>query len=137
MTDVKRMSAKEDFLKMSLKDRNCEVELYEECKTRKLMEGCNCVPWELPDSQVRCQSSPQYFFFREWTCVTLEEETALRGTLPSHSTAAQLVLGSMLMSNGTNGINGFGIRIFNRRQPCPSWTRISTRSSSCNIRNSK
>ena len=28
MTVVKRMTAKNDFLKMSLKDRNCEVELY-------------------------------------------------------------------------------------------------------------
>ena len=62
MTDVKRMSAKEDFLKMSLKDRNCEVESFEECKTRKLMEQCNCVPWELPGFQVRFHSSPQYIF---------------------------------------------------------------------------
>merc|ERR1712016_404511 len=46
MTDVKRMTAKEDFLKMPLKDRNCEVELYEDCRTRKLFEYCNCVPWE-------------------------------------------------------------------------------------------
>ena len=30
MTVVKRMTAKDDFLNMSLKDRNCEVELYEE-----------------------------------------------------------------------------------------------------------
>ena len=62
MTDVKRMTAKEDFLKMPLKDRNCEVESFEDCKTRKLMEQCNCVPWELPGSQVRCHSSLQYFF---------------------------------------------------------------------------
>ena len=47
MTDVKRMTAKEDFLKMELKDRKCEVELYEDCRTRKLFEKCNCVPWEL------------------------------------------------------------------------------------------
>ena len=56
MTDVKRMSAKEDFLKMPLKDRNCEVESFEECRTRKLIEQCNCVPWELLDFQVRCHS---------------------------------------------------------------------------------
>ena len=52
MTDVKRMTAKEDFLKMPLKDRNCEMELYEDCRTRRLMETCNCVPWELTGSQV-------------------------------------------------------------------------------------
>ena len=46
MTVVKRMTVKEDFLKMSLKDRNCEVELYEDCRTRKLFEYCKCVPWE-------------------------------------------------------------------------------------------
>ena len=47
MTVVKRMTAKEDFLKMPLKERNCEVELYENCRTRKLLDECNCVPWEL------------------------------------------------------------------------------------------
>ena len=47
MTVIKRMSAKEDFLNMPLKDRNCEVELYEDCRTRKLLEKCNCVPWEV------------------------------------------------------------------------------------------
>ena len=53
LTDVKRMSAKEDFLKMSLKDRKCEVELYEDCRTRKLLKECNCVPWEVPGYQVK------------------------------------------------------------------------------------
>ena len=48
MTDVKRMTAKEDFLKMPLKDRNCEVEFYEDCRTRKLLKECNCFPWEVP-----------------------------------------------------------------------------------------
>ena len=54
MTVVKRMTAKEDFLKMPLKERNCEVELFENCRTRKLLEECNCVPWELtmPANQV-------------------------------------------------------------------------------------
>ena len=52
MTDVKRMTAKKDFLKMPLKDRNCEVELYEDCRTRKLLEECNCVPWEVHGFQV-------------------------------------------------------------------------------------
>ena len=52
MTDVKRMTAKEDFLNMPLKDRNCEVELYEDCRTRKLFEHCNCVPCEMYSFQV-------------------------------------------------------------------------------------
>ena len=52
MTVVKRMTAKNDFLKMSLNDRNCEVELYEDCRTRKLLKECNCVPWEVPGFQV-------------------------------------------------------------------------------------
>ena len=31
LTDVKRLSAKDDFPKMSLKDRNCKVKLNEDC----------------------------------------------------------------------------------------------------------
>ena len=53
MTVVKRMTAKEDFLKMPLQDRNCEVESYEYCRSKKLLEECKCVPWEVPGFQVR------------------------------------------------------------------------------------
>ena len=53
MTDVKRMTAKEDFLKMPLKDRNCEVELYEDCRNKKLIKECHCVPWETSWFEVR------------------------------------------------------------------------------------
>ena len=60
MTVVKRMTAKKDFLKMPLKERNCEVELYEDCRTRKLLEKCNCVPWEVPGYQVHRRG--QYHF---------------------------------------------------------------------------
>ena len=52
MTVVKKMTAKNDFLKMPLKNRNCSVELYEDCRTRKLFKECNCVPWEVPGYQV-------------------------------------------------------------------------------------
>ena len=52
MTDVKKISAKDDFLGMKSRDRNCEVEDYEECRTRKLLEECNCVLWEVPHYQV-------------------------------------------------------------------------------------
>ena len=53
ITDVKRMSVTDDFLQMALKDRNCEVEIYEDCRTWKLLENFNCVPWEVPGYQVR------------------------------------------------------------------------------------
>ena len=53
MTDVKRMKAKDAFLQMPLAQKNCEVELYEDCRTRKLLgDKCKCVPWELPDYKV-------------------------------------------------------------------------------------
>ena len=51
MTAVKRMTTKSDFLKMQLKDRNCEVEEYEDCRTRHLVERCDCVPVEVPGYQ--------------------------------------------------------------------------------------
>ena len=53
MTAVRRMTAREDFLKMPLNDRGCDVELYEDCRTRKLLEECRCVPWDMPDFKVR------------------------------------------------------------------------------------
>ena len=48
MTVVKRMRATDAFLEMPLAQRNCEVHLFEECRTRKLLGECKCVPWELP-----------------------------------------------------------------------------------------
>ena len=57
MSVVKRMSAKADFLKMPLKDRNCEVESYEDCRTRKLLEACKCAPWEVPGFEVEFHDS--------------------------------------------------------------------------------
>ena len=53
MTDVKKMTSKKDFLNLPLKDRNCKVESYEDCRTRKLLEECNCVPWDVPGFEVR------------------------------------------------------------------------------------
>ena len=52
MTAVKRMTSKKDFLDMALKDRKCDVELYEDCQTRELLEKCKCVPWEMPNHKV-------------------------------------------------------------------------------------
>ena len=48
MTVVKRMRATDAFLEMPLTQRNCDEDLYEECRTRNLLGECNCVPWELP-----------------------------------------------------------------------------------------
>ena len=53
MSVVKRMTGTEDFLAMPLKDRNCKVEQYESCRTRRLLEECQCVPGEIPAYQVR------------------------------------------------------------------------------------
>ena len=55
MSAVKRMTAKKDFLQMPLKDRNCEVELYEYCRTKRLLEECDCVPLEVSGFQVRTE----------------------------------------------------------------------------------
>ena len=52
ITVVKRMSATTDFLKMPFGDRKCTGESYEDCKTRKLIGECDCVPWEVPGYQV-------------------------------------------------------------------------------------
>ena len=53
MTNVKRMRAQDAFLDMPFAQRTCEVELFEDCRTRKLLDECNCVPWELPGHQVK------------------------------------------------------------------------------------
>ena len=122
MTAVKRMTAKKDFLKMPLKERNCEVELYEDCRTRKLFEECKCVPWEVPGFQARIHKarrsltkvkhiSDLYFsflylplydiaFIRIRLNAARKEEIVLRRTLLRLSSAIQLVRGSMLMSSG-------------------------------------
>ena len=39
MTGVKRMSAKNDFLKMDSKIRGCEVDLYEDCRLYSVESG--------------------------------------------------------------------------------------------------
>ena len=59
MSAVKRMRAKDAFLDMPLAQRNCKVGLYEVCRTRKLLEKCNCVPWELSGYQVEIHYKPR------------------------------------------------------------------------------
>ena len=46
MSDVKKMTTKRAFLKMPMENRQCQVEPLEECRTRALIDECNCVPWE-------------------------------------------------------------------------------------------
>ena len=53
MTLVKKMPAKSDFLQMPSEERNCDLEFYEDCRTRRLIEKCNCVTWELPGFEVK------------------------------------------------------------------------------------
>ena len=53
ITNIKRMRSKDAFLKMPFANRNCKTELYEDCRTRMMMEECKCVPWELQRYQVR------------------------------------------------------------------------------------
>ena len=53
MTDVMRMTLKEDFLEMPSKHNKCNIEFYEDCRTRRLLQECSCVPWDLPDFQVK------------------------------------------------------------------------------------
>ena len=55
MTAVKKMTVSDDFLKMTPEDRKCNVEPYEDCRTRKLLEQCNCVPSDVLGIQVDVQ----------------------------------------------------------------------------------
>ena len=50
MTAVKRMTATNAFLNMPFKHRGCNLELFQECKTRRILEKCKCVPTEVQAS---------------------------------------------------------------------------------------
>ena len=101
MTDVKRMTAQEDFLRMSLEDRSCEVEPYEDCRTRKLLEECNCYPWEVPGQKYQVNLlKRKHFTAGACRSVSQREETALRGTLSGLSTAVLHARASMPQYNG-------------------------------------
>ena len=52
MTSVKKMVATDHFLGLSSKLRNCEIESYDECRTKNLLAECECVPWELQNMRV-------------------------------------------------------------------------------------
>ena len=90
MTVVKRMKAKRDFLGMAYEDRNCEVELYENCRTRKLIAKCGCVPWEIPKKQVHEKGwlNNMIYVYRMRLCAAQQAETASRVPSARVSTAA-------------------------------------------------
>ena len=56
MTSVKNVRATDSFLEMPLTQRNCKIDSYEGCRTRKLLAECECVPWELQSYQVKLQN---------------------------------------------------------------------------------
>ena len=97
MTNVKRITAKEDFLKMPLKDRKCNVELREDCRTRKLLEECNCVPWDLPEFQVRTYEpiSANQALFRKCKSVICKAGIALQTSPLLPLIVCQAVMGYM------------------------------------------
>ena len=66
MTAAKKISVTDHFLSMPLDDRKCEIESYEVCRTRKLIEKCKCVPFEALGSQVRAQLSMNVLFEKKF-----------------------------------------------------------------------
>ena len=58
MFAVKKMTAKTAFLEMPMKDRNCQVEPYEECRTRALLAECKCTPLEIMGLKVKSRLFP-------------------------------------------------------------------------------
>ena len=104
MSDVKKMTPKNDFLKMPLNERQCEVEAYEDCRTRKLLEECKCAPWEHPGYQVKTTINMFHLlwniFCRTSKNAVQQEETALKEILPELSTAVSTARVSMLIFSG-------------------------------------
>ena len=51
MSDIKRMKGTDSFLELPLKDKNCQIETFEACQTKRYLEEvqqqCGCVPWAL------------------------------------------------------------------------------------------
>ena len=49
MISVKRMTGTPDFLGMSHEERKCDIERFQDCRTRMLLEACDCVPGQLEE----------------------------------------------------------------------------------------
>ena len=53
MTAVKKMTVTDDFLKMPLNVRECEVQPFEECRSENLRAKCKCVHGAINRRKVR------------------------------------------------------------------------------------
>ena len=60
MTAVKKMTVTDDFLNMPSENRKCEIEPFEECRGRRLLKKCNCVPSYVLGFQVKIQIEANY-----------------------------------------------------------------------------
>ena len=49
MMTVKKMSATPAFLSMTEEERHCDIEKYQDCRTRATLEACQCVPGHLKE----------------------------------------------------------------------------------------
>ena len=47
LSAVKKMKANKAFLEMPMKDRNCQVKPFDECRTNELLKKCSCVLLEI------------------------------------------------------------------------------------------
>ena len=52
ITVVKKMVVTDDFLKMPVENRKCEIKPYEECRRRRLLKHCICVSFQALGVQV-------------------------------------------------------------------------------------
>ena len=99
---VKKMTAKSAFLEMPMKDRNCQLQPFEECRTKALLEKCQCSPCEIVAIKAsrNCQLSIEHFYFivRVETSAHQKEENASRKTLCRTSVVASTVRECMRIS---------------------------------------
>ena len=108
MTSVKRMRATSDFLGMDQGTRNCELETYEECRTRHLMEICNCVPWELKQQRIKVRPKffIQFVIFRMGLSAPHSAETVWMPKRATPTNAKPRALGSTPTSSGMTRLWG-------------------------------
>ena len=63
ITVVKKMAVTDDFLKMPLENRKCDIKPFEECRKRRLLKQCNCVPFQALGVQVGVQLKEEKIIF--------------------------------------------------------------------------
>ena len=51
LSSLKKMTVTDNFMELDQEIKNCDVEIYEECNTRRYLDAvqrkCGCVPWAL------------------------------------------------------------------------------------------